>query len=100
LNFKDKIDIRKTNLIGLIFFSSIFSIIFCFFVEPQFHPDSQDYIAMAMSRSPGYPIFISLIKIVFSKLYLNVIVFFQFNLWIISSFVLIKKISKFCYINI
>ena len=99
MNPSKTINFETINFRITLFFFIIISLFLSIFIEPRFYPDSQSYIVMSPARSPGYPFFIFLNKLLFGMFYLKAVIFFQFLFWFYSSYYLISKISKFTKIN-
>ncbi len=65
-----------------------------------FFPDSDGYLKMELFRSCGYPIFLSLHKIIFGSYYLKMVVVSQFLISFYAIFSFLNTIQKFVLKNI
>lgn len=78
----------------LIFFLLFFGILWLFF-EPGIYPDSNSYLVMQEGREPGYPLFLTGVRLFFGKSgYLKAVTFFQNLLAALSCYFFVVSIGK------
>ena len=82
----------KYNLFSILFIAT--TLCFVFKTGAIYSPDSIGYINMDIYRSSGYPLFISLHKLIFGAFFINFLLFSQFALNIYSIFFVTKNISN------
>jgi len=86
-------NLNYKHFLSFIFFlATIFTALF----DVALFSDSNTYIEMDRSRSPIYPIFLNLNKLVFGEFYLKPVIFFQFFIYFFSIYYFLNKIYLIC----
>ena len=92
--------VNKTKTINFAyFFVCIITFLFVYKSGYILYPDSYGYMEVVLIRSFGYPLFLSMHKIVFGINYLYYVVFTQLIFILIGVFFLLKTIKNYLFSN-